>query len=92
MGAGYNCTGTTFKDVKLPNLSVLLFYAQGRDARTPATGARLPVRPEGDLDIIWKPPWAKGLQFRFWNVSVGQEAPRVLQEFRIIVDYEQPVL
>jgi hypothetical protein len=92
VGATYNWAGTTFKDVKLPNLSVLLFYAQGRDALTPTTGARLPTRHEGDLDIIWKPPWVKGLQLRFRNIYVGQEAPRLLQEFRIILDYELPVL
>jgi hypothetical protein len=92
VGAKHNLAGTTFKAVKLPNLTLLLFYAQGREARTPATGARLPVRHEGDLDIIWKPPWATGLQFRFRNVYVGQEAPRVLQEFRIILDCELPIL
>jgi hypothetical protein len=92
--AGAWAPGTTgrARPSRTSSLTLLLFYAQGREARTPATGARLPVRHEGDLDIIWKPPWAKGLQFRFRNVSVGQEAPRVLQEFRIIIDYELPML
>jgi hypothetical protein len=62
VGATYNWSGTTFKDVAFPQLSLLLFYAQGRDARDPATAGRLPVRHEGDLDIIWRLPWAKGLQ------------------------------
>ena len=49
VGAKYNWTGTTFKDVNLANLSVLLFYAQGKDARTPDTGARLPTRHRGAI-------------------------------------------
>jgi hypothetical protein len=78
--------GTLFPGVHIPGLSVLLRYAEGRDAINPATGVGLPTLREGDLDVIWNVPGVQGLQFRFRNAYVTNGGDRVLPAFRIILN------
>ena len=75
-----------------PGLSVLVRYAEGRDAINASTGVGLPTVREGDLDVIWNVPGVPGLQFRFRNAYVAEGGARVLQAFRIILNYELPLL
>ncbi len=42
--------------------------------------------------MIWRAPWLKGFPFRFRNAGAAQGGPRVLKEFRRILDYDLPLL
>jgi hypothetical protein len=84
--------GTLPPGVHIPGLSVLVRYAEGRDAINASTGVGLPTVREGDLDVIWNVPGVPGLQFRFRNAYVAEGGARVLQAFRIILNYELPLL
>jgi hypothetical protein len=92
VGISSNWGDRRFPGVKLPGLSLLLFYAEGYDANDPSTGAPLPNRREGDLDIMWRVPLAKGLRFRFRNAYADAGVGSLIKEFRIIIDYELPIL
>jgi hypothetical protein len=85
-------TGTLLPSVHIPGLSVLLRYAEGRDAINTSTGVGLPTVREGDLDVTWNVPGVAGLQFRFRNAYVAESGHRVLPAFRIILYYELPLL
>jgi len=84
--------GTLLPAVHIPGLSVLVRYAEGTDAINASTGVGLPTVREGDLDVIWNVPGVPGLQFRFRNAYVAESGNRVVQAFRIILNYELPVL
>jgi len=84
--------GTLLPGVHVPGLSVLARYAEGRDAIDASTGVGLPTVREGDFDIIWNVPRVPGLQFRFRNAYVAESGNRVLRAFRIILNYELPLL
>lgn len=84
--------GTLLPGAHIPGLSVLVRYAEGRDAINASTGVGLPTIREGDLDVIWNVPGVTGLQFRFRNAYVAESGRRVLQGFRIILNYELPLL
>ena len=71
---------------------MLLRYAEGRDAINPSTGVGLPNLREGNLDVIWDVPGVPGLQFRFRNAYVAESRHRVLPAFRVILNYELPLL
>ena len=77
----------------IPGLTVLLRYATGTDARkTGATHGALPRVQEGDLDITWNIPRVKGLQLRFRNAYVDDGGKDLVKAFRIILNYEIPLL
>jgi hypothetical protein len=84
--------GTLLGDFRLPGVVAGVRYAEGTDAINPSTGAGLPRVREGDLDITWNIPWVQGLQFRFRNAYVAESGQRVLQGFRLILNYELPLL
>jgi hypothetical protein len=84
--------GTLLPGVRIPGLSVLVRFAEGRDAINASTGVGLPTVREGDLDVIWNVPGVPGLQFRFRNAYVAEGRRRVLPAFRIILNYELPLL
>jgi hypothetical protein len=92
VGVKYDFGGTLLPGLRLPQLAVVLKYAQGTDARNPATGQGLPTVREGDLDLTWNVLRVKGLSFRFRNAYVAQGGERVLMDFRLILNYEVPVL
>ena len=77
---------------RILGLSVLVRYAEGRDAINASTGVGLPTVREGDLDVICNVPGVPGLQFRFRNAYVSEGGHRVLPTFRIILNYELPLL
>ena len=85
-------TGTLLPGVRIPGLVVLVRYAEGEDAINASTGAELPMVREGDFDVTWDIPGVRGLQFRFRNAYVAESGERVLQGFRLMLNYELPVL
>ena len=75
-----------------PGLSVLARSGEGRDAINASTGVGLPTVREGNLDVTWNVRGVPGLQFRFRNAYVAESGDRVLRAFRIILNYELPLL
>ena len=88
----YDFAKGTLVPFNIPGLSVLLKYAEGRDAVNPATNADLPRVREGNFDVTWNIPNVKGLSLRFRNAYVAESGDRVVQGFRIILNYELPLL
>ena len=84
--------GTLLPGAHIPGLSLLVRYAEGRDAINASTGVGLPTLREGNLDVVWNVPGAPGLQYRFRNAYVAESGHRVLPAFRIILNYELPLL
>ena len=80
--------GGTLLPFQVPGLSVYMAYAQGMDRVNPTTGGGLPTTREGNLDIIYNVPFLKPLQLRFRNGYVDQGGPKVVKDFRLIVNYE----
>jgi len=64
----------------------------GFDRENPANGSKLANTYEGNLDIIYNVPAAKGLSLRFRNAYVGRGNDDVVMDFRIIVNYELDLL
>jgi hypothetical protein len=77
---------------RLPGLTVHLLYAQGRDREDPATGGDLPTTHEGNLDIIYNVAAVKGLSLRFRNAYVGRGDASVVQDYRLIINYDLDML
>ncbi len=84
--------GGTLLPFQVPGLSVHLLYAQGNDQVNPATGGDLPTTREGDFDVIYNAPFLKPLQFRFRAAFVDQGGPKLVKDFRIIINYEFDLL
>jgi hypothetical protein len=81
--------GGTLLPFQLPGFSVQMLFAAGFDRENPSNGAKLANTYEGNLDIIYNVPAAKGLSVRFRNAYVGQGNPgNPVMDFRIIVNYE----
>ena len=93
VGAKYDFgAGTLLGSFRIPGLVAGARYAEGTDAINPSTNAGLPRVREGDFDVTWNIPWVKGLQLRFRNAYVAESGERVLKAFRIIMNYEVPLL
>jgi len=75
-----------------PGLSVLARSGEGRDAINASTGVGVPSVREGDLDVIWNVPGVPALESRFRNAYVANGGDHVLPAFRIILNYELPLL
>ena len=84
--------GTLLPGLRIPGLSAFLRYAEGHDRVDPSTNRGLPTTREGNFDVIWNLPWVQGLQFRFRNAYTDRGVGRVQQAYRIIVNYELPLL
>ena len=84
--------GGTLLPFQLPGFSVHMLFAAGFDRENPANGSKLANTYEGNLDIIYNVPAAKGLSLRFRNAYVGRGNDDVVMDFRIIVNYELDLL
>jgi hypothetical protein len=70
-----------------------MLFAAGFDRENPANGGKLPNTYEGNLDIIYNVPTARGLSLRFRNAYVGRGNPgNPVMDFRIIVNYDLDLL
>lgn len=85
-------TGTLLPSLQRSGLVVFMRYAEGYDAVDPATNRGLPTNREGNFDVIWNLPWVQGLQFRFRTAYTDRGVGRVQQAYRIIVNYDLPLL
>lgn len=92
IGVKYNFGNGTLLPFRIPGVTVLVRYAHGSDARDPVKSRELPNVKETDFDVTWNIPGVKGLQFRFRNAYVDEGGSRTVQGFRIILNYEIPVL
>ena len=90
--ASYDFGKGTLLPFNIPGLGLLLRYAEGRDAVNPNGKIDLPRVREGNFDVTWNIPGVKGLQLRFRNAYVAESGDRVVQGFRIILNYELPLL
>jgi hypothetical protein len=84
--------GDLLPGLQIPGLSVFLRYAEGHDRVDPSTNSGLPTTREGNFDIIWNIPWVRGFQFRFRNAYTDRGSGRLQQAYRIIVNYDIPLL
>jgi outer membrane OprD family porin len=85
--------GGTLLPFALPGFSVQMLFAAGFDRENPANGGKLANTYEGNLDIIYNVPAARGLSLRFRNAYVGRGNPgNPVMDFRIIVNYELDLL
>jgi outer membrane porin, OprD family len=84
--------GGTLLPFQIPGFSVHLLYGHGNDRINPTTGSGLPNTHEGNLDIVYNVPAVKGLSLRFRNAYVGEGGPKVVKDFRLIVNYEMDLL
>jgi outer membrane porin, OprD family len=85
--------GGTLLPFQLPGFSVQMLFAAGFDRENPANGGKLANTYEGNLDIIYNVPAAKGLSLRFRNAYVSQGNPgNPVMDFRLIVNYELDLL
>lgn len=91
-GVRYDFDTATLLPLRVRGLSVLLRYAHGTNATDPTSTLSLPTVREGDLDITWNLPWLRGFQARFRNAYVDDGGNRTVQAFRIVLDYEIPLL
>jgi hypothetical protein len=92
-GARYDFgAGTLLPGLQIPGLSVFLRYAEGHDRVDPSTNSGIPTSSEGNSDVIWNLPWVTGFQFRFRNAYTDRGTGRLQQAYRIIVNYDIPLL
>jgi hypothetical protein len=78
--------------VRVPGLSVFLRYAEGHDRVDPSTNNGLPTTREGNFGVVWNIPWVRGFQCRCRNAYTDRGTGRLQQAYRIIVNYDIPLL
>jgi len=84
-----------FARLGLPHLSAFTNFARGTGAREPGSGASLPDRWEWDLTVDYRIETGpmRGFWLRLRGALVDEEhAPKRSKEFRLIFNYELPVL
>jgi len=85
-----------FKRFGLEGVTAYTLFVHGWNRVDPATGNPVPNENEFDADIQWRPLWKflKGLWFRVRYANVHQyEAPNnTMNDFRVIVNYDWPLL
>jgi outer membrane OprD family porin len=92
VGLKYDVGAGTLLPFQISGLSVHLLYGQGNDRIDPVTRIGQPTTREGNLDITYNVPGAKGLSLRFRNAYVDRGNGEVVKDFRIIVNYELDLL
>ena len=85
-----------FTRLGLKGVTAYALFVHGWDRLNPATNASVANENEFDADIQWRPQWKfiKGLWFRARYANVHQyERPNdTINDFRIIVNYDIPLL
>jgi hypothetical protein len=85
-----------FTRLGLQGVAAYALFVHGWSALNPSTKAPVPNENEIDADVQWRPQWKflKGLWFRVRYANVHQyEAPKnSLNDFRVIVNYDFPLL
>jgi hypothetical protein len=85
-----------FKRFGLEGLTAYTLFVHGWGRVDPSTGNPVPNENEFDTDLQWRPQWKflKGLWFRVRYAMVHQyERPNnTINDFRVIVNYDWPLL
>jgi hypothetical protein len=85
-----------FTRLGLKGVSAYTLWVHGWNRVDPSTKASVPNENEFDADVQWRPEWKflKGLWFRVRYANVHQyESPKnSLNDFRVIVNYDFPLL
>jgi hypothetical protein len=85
-----------FKHLGLEGVTAYALFVHGWDRVHPTTKASVADENEFDTDIQWRPQWKliKGLWFRVRYAMVHQyEEPNdTINDFRVIVNYDLPLL
>jgi hypothetical protein len=85
-----------FTRLGLKGVSAYTLWVHGWDRVNPSTKDPVPNENEFDADVQWRPEWKflKGLWFRVRYANAHQyEAPKnTMNDFRVIVNYEFPLL
>ena len=89
--ASYDFTG-----LGLQGVTAYTLFVHGWNRVNPTTKAPVPNENEFDADVQWRPEWKflKGLWFRTRYANVHQyESPHnTMNDFRVIVNYDWPLL
>jgi hypothetical protein len=85
-----------FTRLGLKGVTAYALFVHGWDRLDPTTKASVPDENEFDADVQWRPQWnlLKGLWFRVRYANVHQyEGPKdTINDFRVIVNYDVPLL
>ncbi len=85
-----------FRRLGLEGVTAYTLFVHGWSRVDPSTGSPVPNENEFDTDIQWRPQWKflKGLWFRVRYAMVHQyERPNnTMNDFRVIVNYDWPLL
>ena len=85
-----------FKDLGLEGVTAYALFVYGWDRVNPTTKASVANEHEFNGDIQWRPQWKflKGLWFRgrYANVHQYESPGGTINDFRIIVNYDIPLL
>jgi hypothetical protein len=85
-----------FKGLGLEGVTAYALFVHGWGRVNPTTKAKVANENEFDADVQWRPPWkcVKGLWFRMRYAMVHQyERPNdTINDFRVIVNYDIPLL
>jgi hypothetical protein len=85
-----------FTSLGLEGVAAYALFVHGWGTVDPSTGDPVPNENEFDADIQWRPRWRflKGLWFRVRYANVHQyEGPEnTINDFRVIVNYDLPLL
>jgi hypothetical protein len=85
-----------FTSLGLEGVTAYALFVHGWNRVNPTTKASVPNENEFDADIQWRPQWKflKGLWFRgrYANVHQYQGPEDTINDFRIIVNYDIPLL
>jgi hypothetical protein len=85
-----------FTSLGLQGVTAYALFVRGSHRVDPSTGISVPNENEFDADVQWRPQWKflKGLWFRGRYANVHQyEGPKnTINDFRVIVNYDVPLL
>jgi hypothetical protein len=85
-----------FTRLGLEGVAAYALFVHGWGRVDPATKNSVPDENEFDVDLQWRPKWKflKGLWFRtrYANVHQYERAENTLHDFRVIVNYDFPLL
>jgi hypothetical protein len=85
-----------FTRLGLEGVTTYALFVHGWDRLNPASNASVPNENEFDADIQWRPQWKfiKGLwlRMRYANVHQYERPNDTINDFRIIVNYDVPLL
>ena len=85
-----------FKSLGLEGVTAYTLFVHGWGRINSSTGDSVPNENEWDADIQWRPQWkflnGLWLRVRYANVHQYEEPKNTINDFRVIVNYDLPLL